>query len=71
MTGVVRWALVLEGFASILQLNVPSGHPLALHEVGRDLEVGKPEDVFRELRDIRNIILIHKLAFEKYQFICG
>lgn len=42
---VVRWALALEGFASILQLNVPSGHPLAFHEIGRDLEVGKPEDV--------------------------
>jgi len=47
MIGVVRWALELEGFASILQLNVPSGHPLALHEVGRDLEVGKPEDVLQ------------------------
>jgi len=47
MIGVVRWALVLEGFASILQLNVSSGHPLALHEVGRDLEVGNPEDVLQ------------------------
>ena len=45
MTGDVRWALALKGCASILRLNVPFGHPLAFHEIGRDLEVGKSEDV--------------------------